>query len=107
MSKTHEVSPKGVHYPPHYHIGTHRSQTRYFPAYKHGGLNISHPRFPQEDIPRGVPGENIHQNILIIIIQVCQHTLTKEFHLIFIQELHQKKFVGVYIALLLQHMNLV
>ena len=27
-----------------------------FFAYDHGGINISHPRFPQEDIPRGVQG---------------------------------------------------
>ena len=32
-----------------------------FAAYNHGGINISHPIFPQEYIPRGVHGENIHQ----------------------------------------------
>ena len=32
----------------------HRSHTRQFSAYNHGGIYISHPRFPKEDIPRGV-----------------------------------------------------
>ena len=40
----------------------HRSHTSQFYAYNHGGVNISHPRCPQEDIPGGVHGENIHQN---------------------------------------------
>ena len=31
-------------------------------GYNYGVLNIVHPRFPQEAIPRGVHGENIHQN---------------------------------------------
>ena len=36
--------------------------TRQFSPYIHGGLNIAHPKFPQEAIPRGVHRENIHQN---------------------------------------------
>ena len=40
----------------------HRFHTSEFSAYNHDGLNIEHPRFPQEAIPRGVHGVNIHQN---------------------------------------------
>ena len=40
----------------------HGSQTIQFYSYNHGVLNISHPSFTQEAIPRGVKGENIHQN---------------------------------------------
>ena len=40
----------------------YRSHTSQFYEYNHGGINISYPRFPQEDIPRGVHGENLHQN---------------------------------------------
>ena len=36
--------------------GRNRSYTSKFSAYNNGGINIAHPRFPQEDIPRGVHG---------------------------------------------------
>ena len=45
-----------------YTISGNRYQTRQFSAYNHSGLNIAHPSFTQEDIPRGVHGENLHQN---------------------------------------------
>ena len=35
-------------------ISVHRSQTSQFYAYKHGGIYISHSRFSQEAISRGV-----------------------------------------------------
>ena len=38
------------------------SHTSQFSTYNHGGLNICHPRFPREDVPMGVHGENLHQN---------------------------------------------
>ena len=40
----------------------HRSHTRKYSSYNHGELNIGHPRFPQEAVPRGLQGENWHQN---------------------------------------------
>ena len=40
----------------------HRSPNRKSSAYNHGGINIYHPSFPQEAIPRGVYEENLHQN---------------------------------------------
>ena len=86
-----------------------RSHTSQFSAYDHVGLNISHPRFPQISIPRGLHGEISIKIILIVLIQACQHTLIKVFHhiliticyLIFIQELYHTKFFCVHIALLL------
>ena len=38
------------------------SQTSQFYAYNHDEINISHTRFTQEDIPRGLQLENQHQN---------------------------------------------
>ena len=43
-------------------ISGNRSHTSQFSTNNHGVLIIFHPRFPQEAIPMGVPGENIHQN---------------------------------------------
>ena len=40
----------------------HRSHTIQFSAYNYGAINISHPRFPQEAISRGVYVKNLHQN---------------------------------------------
>ena len=40
----------------------HMSHISQFSPYYYGGLNISHPRFLQEAIPRGVHGKKFHQN---------------------------------------------
>ena len=37
-------------------ISGHRSHTSQFSTYNHGGLNIAHSRFHQEDIPRVING---------------------------------------------------
>ena len=37
-------------------ISVHRYHTSHFSAYNHFGINISHPRYTQEFIPRGVHG---------------------------------------------------
>ena len=38
-----------------------RYHTNQFSTYNHGGINTSHTIFPQEDITRGVTGDNIHR----------------------------------------------
>ena len=43
-------------------ISIHRYHTIQLSEYNHGGLNITYPRFPQENIPRGVQRENLHKN---------------------------------------------
>ena len=92
----------------------HMYHTSQFSAYNHGGINISHPRFPQEGIPRCVHGEIYIKIILIVFIPKCQHTLIQSCHQIiintchhiFFQALHHTKFVCVHIALLLLCMYL-
>ena len=45
-----------------YNRSGHMSHTIQFSAYNHGGLKRSHPKSLQEDIPRDMHGENLHQN---------------------------------------------
>ena len=71
----------------------HMYHTSQLSAYNHGGLNSSHPRFPQEYLPRGVHGENHHQNhpyyhypsMPTDPIKAYNHILITTFPLIFIQ----------------------
>ena len=87
----------------------HRSQTSQFFSYTHDGLYIFHPRFPLDAIPRGVKGENPHQNIPYHpypsisphLIQSYQNIIITTCHLILIQACHHTKLVSVHIELLL------